>query len=139
MDLDLYRALNGLAGQTGWLDHVLRWGAQDLPVAMALVVALAWFWPGDPAARAERQRLAVYAVGAALLGLALSQAIGHVWFRERPYVDHAAHLLVAPSGDPSFPSDHAVGGFALAVPFLLARRRIGWLLLGLAVLLAAAR
>jgi undecaprenyl-diphosphatase len=139
MDLDHYRTLNGLAGSAGWLDHLLRWGAQDLPIAMAIVVGLAWFWPGDPDERAQRQRLAVYAVGAALLGLALSQAIGHAWFRERPYVHHPAHLLVAPSGDPSFPSDHAVGGFALAIPFVLARRRVGWLLLAMATVLAMTR
>lgn len=139
MDLDLYRSLNGLAGRAGWLDDLLRWGAQDVAIALAVVVALVWFWPGDADTRAARQRVVVYAMGSALLGLALAQVIGHVWFRDRPYVHHAAHLLIAPSGDPSFPSDHAVGGFALAVPFLLARRRIGWLLLGLAALLALAR
>jgi undecaprenyl-diphosphatase len=81
----------------------------------------------------------VYAVCAALLGLAVAQGIGHGWFRERPYVHHTAQLLVAPSSDPSFPSDHADRGFALAVPFLLARRRLGWLLLGMAAALALTR
>lgn len=139
MDLRLYHALNNLAGRTEWLDQLLRWGAQDLPIAMVLVLAAVWFWPGEPVQRAHRQRLAVYAVSAALLGLALSQVIGHTWFRERPYVHQTAHLLISPSGDPSFPSDHAVAGFALAAPFLLARRRVGWLLLGMAVGLALTR
>ena len=89
--------------------------------------------------RGSRQRLVVYAVASALLGLALSQVIGHAWFRERPYVHHPADLLLSPSSDPSFPSDHAVGGFALAMPFLLARKRLGWVLLGLATVLAVAR
>lgn len=139
MDLELYRALNGLAGRTVWFDTFLRWTAQDVPIVMALIVALVWFFPGDPTARAARQRVALYAVCAAVLGLALSQAIGHVWFRERPYVHHPAYLLIAPSGDPSFPSDHAVAGVALAVPFLLARRWIGAVLLGLALLVSLAR
>lgn len=139
MDLSLYHALNGLAGQAPWLDRLLGWLATDLPLVLVAGIGLAWFWPGPAEDRGERERLAAYAVAAALLGLAAAQVIGHVWFRERPYVDHAAHLLLAPSGDPSFPSDHAIGGFALALPFVFARRRVGWLLLGLATVLAASR
>lgn len=139
LDTHLYRAINGLAGHSSLVDHLLRWGAQDLPVLIGLVVVATWFWPGHPETRAVRQRLAVYAVGAALIALAASQVIGHVWFRDRPYLDHPAHLLIAPSADPSFPSDHAVGAFALATPFLLGRRRVGWLLLTMAALLAFSR
>ncbi len=69
----------------------------------------------------------------------MAQVIGHLWFRERPYVHHSAHLLLHPSADPSFPSDHAIGGFALALPFVFARRRIGWLLLALATALSLVR
>jgi undecaprenyl-diphosphatase len=50
------------------------------------------------------------------LSLALNQLIGNLWFRPRPYARHAsAHLLVAASADPSFPSDHATAGFAIAL------------------------
>jgi undecaprenyl-diphosphatase len=139
LDVGLYHAVNSIAGQWSWLDHLLDWGAQGLPVVLGLLVAGMWFWPGEPDERAQRQRLAVYAVSAALLGLALAQVIGHIYFRDRPYLHHSANLIVAPSGDASFPSDHAVGGFALAVPFVLARRRIGWLLLALATILAISR
>lgn len=108
-------------------------------MALAALVALAWFWPGAPDERGKRERLALYAAAAALIGLGVAQAVGYVWFRDRPYVHHAAHLLLAPSGDPSFPSDHAVGGFALAMPFVLARHRLGPWMLGLATLLALSR
>lgn len=139
MDLGLFHAINSLAGQAGWSDRLLTWAAGYLPIALVVLVAGGWFWPGSREERGQRQRLVVYAVVAALIGLGLAQGIGHVWFRERPYVHHAAHLLLAPSPDPSFPSDHAVGGFALATPFALARRRLGWVLLGLATLLCVAR
>src|SRR5215212_9459978 len=98
MDLDLYNALNGLAGKSGLLDHLLRWAAQDLAIGLGIVIALIWFWPGSPSERAQRQRLALYAVAAALLGLALAQGFGAVWFRDRPYLHHNAQLLIAPSG-----------------------------------------
>lgn len=139
MDVDLYRAVNSLAGHSHLLDQMMRWGASYLPMLMAVVIGLTWFWPGKASDRSQRQHLAIYAVSAALIGLALAQVIGHVWFRDRPYVHHSATLLVAPSGDPSFPSDHAVGAFGLTVPYLLARRRIGGVLLGLATTLALTR
>lgn len=49
------------------------------------------------------------------------------------------HLLIARSQDASFPSDHAVGGFALAVGVWLYDRTLGSVLLALAAPLAFAR
>jgi len=69
---------------------------------------------------------------AAGLGLLLSQAITHVWQRPRPYVAHPRDtiLLVAPSNEPSFPSDHAVAAFAIAFAIaLVGGRRMGALFL----------
>lgn len=44
----------------------------------------------------------------------INQVIGEAWARPRPYdVANGIHLLTAPSGDPSFPSDHATAAFAL--------------------------
>jgi undecaprenyl-diphosphatase len=139
MDTRLFHAINGLAGRSSSLDHLLRWGAQDLPILLGLLLACAWFWPAPLLDRQERQRLVVYSVSAALLGLAAAQIIGHLWLRDRPYLVHPAHLIIPPSADASFPSDHAVGGFGLATPFLIARRRLGWVLVAIAGLLAFCR
>src|SRR5215210_1920491 len=139
MDVSIFHALNGLAGHALWLDRLLKWLATYLQVVLVGSVVLAWVWPGSAADRVERERLVLYAVGATLLALGIAQVIGHLWFRERPYVHHSAHLLLHPSADPSFPSDHAIGGFALALPFVLARRRLGWWLLSVATVLAVSR
>jgi undecaprenyl-diphosphatase len=139
MDFEVLRAFNGVAGHWIWLDRAIRWIATYLPLVMGLILAMAWFWPATGAIRADRQRLVVYSVSSALLALGIAQIIGHLWFRDRPYVHHPVHLLLPLSPDPSFPSDHAAGAFGLAMPFLLARRRLGWSLFGLAVLLAVAR
>jgi len=139
MDYSVFHALNGLAGRADWADHLIKLLATYLPVVMGALLVGAWFWPGVGEERAVRERLVVYAVASALIGLALSQVIGHIWFRDRPYIDHHAFLLLTPSGDPSFPSDHAVGAFGLAMPFIFARKRLGWLLFALACLLAMAR
>ncbi|HET7092646.1 MAG TPA: phosphatase PAP2 family protein [Thermomicrobiales bacterium] len=139
MDAGIYLAVNGLAGRAGWLDRLLALGATLLPAAMLVIIAAAWFWPGGPVERGRRQRLAVYAGIAAVVALAIAEAIGHLWFRQRPFVTHHAHLLLAHAADASFPSSHAAACFALATPFALARRRLGWLLLACAILVAVAR
>lgn len=103
------------------------------------VVATLSLWLLDRPHKVYRWKVACLSgLAAAGLGLALSQAISHVWVRERPFVAHPADtlLLVTPSGEPSFPSDHAVAAFAIAFSVLLVggRRRIG---LGLLFLAAA--
>jgi undecaprenyl-diphosphatase len=49
------------------------------------------------------------------------------------------HLFIAPSHDPSFPSDHATAAFAIAVALFLRHRKAGWVALGLATVLSIAR
>jgi undecaprenyl-diphosphatase len=76
------------------------------------------------------------------LGLLLSQAITHVWVRERPFVSHPTQtlLLGPPSSEPSFPSDHAVAAFAIAFSVaLIGGRRVGALFLAGASLVAITR
>jgi membrane-associated phospholipid phosphatase len=48
-------------------------------------------------------------------------------------------LLVAPSNEPSFPSDHAVAAFAIAFTVAFSGRRMGALFLGGASVIALSR
>ncbi len=76
----------------------------------------------------------------ALLALAMAHVIADIWARPRPYESHAdAHLFIAPSHDPSFPSDHATAAFAIAVALFLRHRKAGWIALALATILSIAR
>ena len=79
---------------------------------------------------------------AAAAGLAMAQAISHLWMRERPFTAHPAQtiLLASPSSEPSFPSDHAVAAFAIAFSVLLIGGRIaGTLFLSGAFVVGMAR
>jgi undecaprenyl-diphosphatase len=78
---------------------------------------------------------------AAGLGLAISQAITQFWQRPRPFVAHPHDtiLLVAPSHEPSFPSDHAVAAFAIAFAVAFVGRRMGAAFLAGATLIALTR
>jgi undecaprenyl-diphosphatase len=91
--------------------------------------------------RSANGRHGVVAAGfSALLALGIAQLIADLWARPRPYIAHPdVHLFIAPSLDPSFPSDHATAAFAIAFALLLRHRKAGWVALGLATVLSIAR
>ena len=92
--------------------------------------------------RSVNGRHGVVAAGfSALLALGGAQLIAHIWERPRPYIAHPgdAHLFIAASHDPSFPSDHATAAFAIAVALLLRHRKAGILALVMALTLSVAR
>jgi undecaprenyl-diphosphatase len=139
IDYSLFRAVNGLSGST-LADDLLRALANDLAAVLVVLVALVFLVPWAER-RSERRNGAVLATAAAPLALLINQPLSHLVARARPFVAHPAHthLLLARSPDPSFPSDHATGAFALAFGVWLYDRTIGAVLLVLAALLSFAR
>ena len=104
---------------------------------MVLGVAAQW-WPG-PGRHSERHVLVSCGLSF-LLGLVLNQAILLFFHRIRPYDAGITHLLIAPSTDPSFPSDHATAAFAIVFGYLLNDRwRRAALFCTAALLLVASR
>ena len=59
--------------------------------------------------------------------------------RIRPYNAGVTQLFVAPSLDPSFPSDHATAAFAIAITLLAFGHRGKWLYLMGAILISISR
>ncbi len=138
MDWRLAHALNGLLlGHPTAQRAVESFAAWSVPLYAAAVLAL---WLAARPGRPRLQLACVSALGAAGAGLLLNQAIGHVWFRDRPYVSHPDDLLLATrSHDPSFPSDHATAAFAIAFAVLAFSRPLGGLFLAGASAIALSR
>jgi len=117
-DATLTALINGFAGQFPAVDAAMigiaQWG---VPV-MVLAVALQW-WSG--ADRRDTRHVLIAAGFAFFLGLGLNQILLLMIDRPRPYIDGLTTLLVPPSVDPSFPSDHATAVFAIAIMFVLGR------------------
>jgi undecaprenyl-diphosphatase len=136
MDYHAFRLLNGLTGHS--LDGLFVLLATDLAGVIMALVALTFLVPRQ---RKARRAGAVLGTAAAALALLVSQPISHAVARMRPYAGHPghAHLLIARSQDFSFPSDHAVGAFALAFGIWLYDRTLGGALLVIATTLALAR
>jgi undecaprenyl-diphosphatase len=84
----------------------------------------------------QRSKLAAASAAfSVILALLANVVLGRIWFHDRPFVDHpkATVLLVRHAADNSFPSDHASVAFAAAFAVLVFHRRLGVLLLLLAV------
>ncbi|HHY73229.1 MAG TPA: phosphatase PAP2 family protein [Bacillus bacterium] len=63
-----------------------------------------------------------------------------MYFRPRPFVTYAVNLLSDKlNTDPSFPSNHSTGAFALAFALFWQRRKMGIVLIALAVCMALSR
>jgi undecaprenyl-diphosphatase len=119
---------------------VLRFFALDAQLLFLALLGLLFVMRGKW--RTVSGRHGVVAAGfSAALALGLAQVISHVWERPRPYMAHpdVAHLFIARSHDPSFPSDHATASFAIAVALFLRHRKVGVLALAMAAVVSVAR
>jgi undecaprenyl-diphosphatase len=109
----------------------------------AFVAATLLLWLLDRPGRSYRWKTACLSgLTAAGLGLLIGQVISHLWVRERPFAAHPREtlLLVPPSHEPSFPSDHAIAAFAIAVSVaLLGGRWVGALFLAGASMVGVSR
>lgn len=139
MDWRLFHWINLLQQRTTWANALVRLYAKDGIVVFPLAILIAW-WVARRAGDRRRVAAAVWAGLAAVGAFGVNQLVGHLVARPRPYVTHAGvHLLLARTGDFSFPSDHAAVAGAVAAALLLVDRRIGIVASILALAMAFAR
>lgn len=137
MDLSITQWINAVAGHHAWLDAVMIVvSAMGVP-ALVLLVAIRWW------SRADRPgaRHASIAAGLSFLaGLGANQLILLWVHRIRPYDAGVTHLIIAPSADWSFPSDHATAAATIvAALWLKGSRRYAMLLAIPALLICVSR
>lgn len=139
MDITLFKAINNLAGNNPLADRTFIFISSYGPFLLAGLLALLWFWPREHSIRHRQQQIVLIALLSVVVSLLANQVIIRVWDRPRPFTVQATNLLLPPSQEPSFPSDHATFAFAIAVAILLASRRLGIFASFVAVLLAFSR
>ncbi len=133
LDYIVFHAINR-PGRSAEIDAVMIGSAKYLPIVFAIALIGLWLsW------RARNQRAAFLGGVSALIALGLGQVIGEALPRPRPYLSHAVNQLIPRELDTSFPSDHAILGFAVAVMVWRYNGRAGAALLVLATLMAIAR
>jgi len=134
-----FRAVNHLARITPWLHTPARWFAEYGVVVFAALLLGAWALTrrgGD----LKHVAAALWAPIGVLVAVGVNQLLVASVAEARPYavLPHVL-VLVSRSTDASFPSDHAVMAGAAAAGVLLAHRRLGLVVAGLALLMAATR
>ena len=127
MDDAVTRWLNAAAGQSAILDAIVI-GIAVAGVPLTVLAVVVHWWSRDK--RMHLRQVAIEAGLSTLGGLAFNQIILLFMHRPRPYATGVSHLIVAPSSDWSFPSDHATVAFAIAATFALSNEpnRAVWFL-----------
>ncbi len=132
MDDEVTHWINSFAGVNPFVDEaMIRITQVGVPVIIAFVV-LQW-WSGSD--RTHVRHSVVSAGMAFLLGLVINQGLLLFIHRMRPYDAGVSHLLIAPSADWSFPSDHATATISVCATFFLNKLASRTIVLFLAALL----
>jgi undecaprenyl-diphosphatase len=135
----LFLLINRFAQSTGWLHGPgVVYASYGLVLFAALLLCGWWSARTRPADGA--MAAAVWAPIGMLVALGVNQFAVAAVAEPRPYavLDHPL-LLVAPTLDPAFPSDHAVMAGAVAAGLWLVSRRLGVVATVAAVLMAGTR
>ncbi|WP_342417720.1 undecaprenyl-diphosphatase [Paenibacillus sp. FSL R10-2782] len=134
LDYQIFHFINEQANSFSVLNGLMRFFAEDAQYVFALGLLLYWFSRNKP-----NRNMTISAVVSVCLGMGLSFIIGHLVYRDRPFVTHAVIQLIKHPANASFPSDHAIGAFALAATFWLYGKRFRLLWLAAALLIGFSR
>lgn len=136
IDAGLTYFVNGFGGQVALADSMMRLVSLTGVPVMVVTVAGQWWSKVD---RYQTRHVLVSAGLSFLLVLALNKALLQFVQRVRPYDDGVTRLLIAPSLDPSFPSDHATAALTIAFTMMVFGQRGKWAYLMGAILISISR
>ncbi|MBD8006443.1 phosphatase PAP2 family protein [Bacillus norwichensis] len=137
-DYKLFEMINQFAGKNDVLDQTVMLFSKFGPILFGLV--LAWLWFSKSGRMIENRKIVMYVLTITIIVMGMNKAIELMYFRPRPFVTHSVHLLShKTSADPSFPSNHSAGAFAMTWALFFYRKKIGSILLILAIFMALSR
>jgi undecaprenyl-diphosphatase len=146
LDYDLFNTIHSLSGQSRLLDFFGIFCAKYLIFVIGGIVLGWWLelhktkptfaWPIE-----GKKKWLIFGnfSMAALTAFFLNYVLGFLKFRERPYINLKVARLVNPMSEKSFPSDHAAVAFALALTVFFRNKKVGAVLLLLALLVGWGR
>lgn len=134
MNVELFRLINNFAGKNQIVDWFFIFGAKYL-IWIILAIVIFLFFP---------KKLKLASIASLLTGL-ISISLNYLIFynlfpQGRPYqILGNVNKLIEHLSDKSFPSNHAAFAFALALPIFYYNKKIGTVLLVLALLVGFSR
>lgn len=124
-DKNLFLFINNFTGEVPILDQAVRLVVNEyfVPVTLALVILYIWF-KKYKVIIGERRVLVIAAFSVGLVNIIIQ--ISNVFIiRARPFDTLDVNVLFYRPTDPSFPSNAAAVGFALAVSIFLVNKKLG--------------
>lgn len=134
VDYEAFRWINDGAEVFSFINPLMLFLSKYAVVFFVIGALIYWF----TRAHANR-RMITQALLSAMIGFTISWILGKLFYRDRPFVSHEVFQLVHHEANASFPSNHALGAFVIAMTIWLFRRRDGWIWLVLASGIAIAR
>ena len=133
IDNDLFLFINGFTSKTPWLDSIVKLVVNEyfIPVTLALLILYIWF--NKHKGRVGAKRVLVTAALSVGLVNFIIQISNQFFIRARPFDEMDVNIIFYRPTDPSFPSNAAAVGFALALSIFLVNKKLGVI----AVLLAS--
>ena len=125
LDKNLFLFINSFVVKFPVFDDLVKLVVNEyfVPVTLALILLYLWFRPSNVKERSQRMVVsASISIGVLSLIIALSN---HFFVRVRPFGELSTNLLFYKPTDPSFPSNAATVGFALATAIFFANKKIG--------------
>ena len=126
----IFQWIHAGAGTRPVMDGLAVFFGEGGPYFLAVLFAVLWFWVDG-----NRKAALLEATEAAIIGLAVNQLIGLLYFHPRPYMVGLCTPLFPHGPENSFPSDHATLMFAAAFYLLMVRH---WAACGIPLLTIAA-
>ncbi len=141
IDVKLCYFFDDVRRHHGWDQVVLKKVAQYGPYFFFILMAvLLAGGPFIPFSFSYRMKGVIVAIASATMTKVVIDPIARIFTRQRPFVTLPIRPLIEKDGtDPSFPSNHAGGAFALAVALSLYFPSLLWLFFFLALLVSFSR
>ncbi|HET8690348.1 MAG TPA: phosphatase PAP2 family protein [Candidatus Saccharimonadales bacterium] len=111
MNLQLFQAINGLAGHNQWLDNLMIFCSEYLIYVIGLIFAVCL----GLLVYKKQWRTALWLVVTLIVSFVILKIAGSFVIESRPFIDHRVMQLIPHDIDNSFPSDHATAALAMAL------------------------
>ena len=114
LNVQAFQWIHAGAGTRPVIDKLAVVFGEGGPFFLAVMFAVLWFFVGK-----TKKKTLLEATEAAIIGLAINQLIGLLYFHPRPYMIGLCHPLFPHGPENSFPSDHATLMFSAAFYLLM--------------------
>lgn len=138
LNLEIFRFINNLANRNALLDNIMIFCSKCLPGIFALAVIIIYLL-GISKKRVNYRKIAVNTIIFMLINLLVSLIIGEIHYVNRPFVSHNVNLVIPHDANASFPSDHVIGTFSIALGLRMFNKKLGNIFIILSILVGISR